>query len=173
MKSVVNFAKGIAGICGMSGRLEAVPYSGLALIFSLALFGLSRYQLHSLEHTQEAAIQVGLWASFALMVVTLVGLILTGKLGLIGRTLTTLAATGAVMALVTAIVRIFFFVATPEEANIGKMIGFIMFPLLLWNLMVYAYIFRHTFAGRPVLALTLAGFYVVPISYGLAAIFPA
>lgn len=156
----------------MNSRLDALPYSWLALIFSLILFGLSRYQLHSLEHSQMAAFQVGLWAPVALTAVAVLGLLMTGTIGTIARTLTALAATGAVMALVTAVVRVFFFVATPEEANIGKMIGFITFPLLLWNLLVYAYIFRHTFAGRPVLAFALAGFYVIPISYGLAGMFP-
>jgi len=173
MKSIVSYVKGVAGICRMEMAPQLLPYSTIALLFSLLLFGAGRYQVHSLDHSQFASIQVGLWASVVLMAVTVLVLALGKRLEAVARTLTALAATGAVVALTNAAFRIIIFAVTPEDAGLSKMTGFLTFPLFIWNVMVFAYIFRHAFSGRPVLALALSGFCILPISFVLPAIFPA
>lgn len=81
------------------------------------------------------------------------------------QTLTALAGTGALIALVTFGVRLVLWIGLPEEAPTVDLMRFLMFPLFLWNVVVFMGILRIAFSGRLVPGLAVAVAYMIMLEF--------
>jgi len=85
------------------------------------------------------------------------------------RTLTALAAMGAVAALAYIILHFIVGVALPPPLPTDRLARFLLFPIIVWTVFMYAFLFRHV-ALRPIPAFVAATLYVLVIEIVLAAI---
>ncbi len=85
------------------------------------------------------------------------------------KTLTALAAMGALAALAYIILHILFGIALPPPLPTDKLLRFLLFPIIIWTIFMYAFLFRHI-SLRPIPAFAAASFYVLVIEIVLSAI---
>ncbi|TLG76957.1 hypothetical protein [Methylocystis sp. B8] len=85
------------------------------------------------------------------------------------RTATALAIMGALAALAYIILHLVFGIALPPPLPTEKLLRFLLFPILIWMVFMYAFLFRHV-SLRPVPAFVAASFYVIVIEVILSPI---
>ncbi len=142
---------------GGQGKLPAsVPLMGGCIA---AFFG-AQAGLHMLDHQPTAAAIFG--ASCAIVL----GGLTAGMLALYKRrentvqTITALAAIGAVISIMSIVLHFVFAVALPPPLPTHKLVSFLLFPMAVWNVFAFAWIYRHA-ALRTVPAFVLATLYVI------------
>lgn len=110
---------------------------------------------------------IGIAATGAVLLVA----IAAGSLSLLGyrkrlaQTLTALAGTGTLIALVSFFVRFIIMNGLPPEAPTVDLTRFLMFPLFLWNVVVFMGILRIAFSGRLIPGLAVAIAYMVMLEF--------
>jgi len=85
------------------------------------------------------------------------------------RTATALALMGALAALAYIILHLVFGIALPPPLPTEKLLRFLLFPILIWMVFMYAFLFRHV-SLRPVPAFVAASLYVIVIEVILSPI---
>jgi len=140
---------------------SSLPDSWPLLGACLGCFVLAQFFNLFLYKSLPQAIGISLSGALLLVAISAGSLYMLGYGKRLPQTLTALAGTGAIIALVSAGVRFVLWIGLPEEAfTIGTM-RFLMAPLLLWNVLVFMGILRSAFSGRLVPALAVAVTYVI------------
>jgi hypothetical protein len=85
------------------------------------------------------------------------------------KTLTAMAAMGAVAALAYIILHIIVGVALPPPLPTDRLARFLLFPIIVWIAFMYAFLLRHV-SLRPIPAFVTATLYVLVIEIVLSAI---
>lgn len=85
------------------------------------------------------------------------------------RTATALAIMGAFAALAYIILHLIFGIALPPPLPTEKLLRFLLFPILIWMVFMYAFLFRHV-SLRPLPAFTAAALFVLVIEIILSPI---
>lgn len=85
------------------------------------------------------------------------------------RTLTALAATGAMAAGAYIVLHMIVGVALPPPLPTERLARFLLFPILMWTAFMYAFLFRHV-SLRSIPAFCTAAFYVLAIEVFLSAL---
>lgn len=158
---LITMAESLYSMCRMEQQLKVPPLSLPLLAASLAAYGASEFGLALvLEHPTSVAAVGGLLAVALLSAVTAAALKLGGCGPRLPQTLIALAASGSLVSAVNIVLRMVMRTALPPQVPMS-MANFLLFPLLAWNLLVYAYIFRHALSGRPVHAFAIALAYML------------
>jgi len=120
-----------------------LPVSTKLMGGCLAFYGVAQMALHGLDHAFLPALLFG--ASCA----ALVGGGTAGVLELYKRrdksiqAITALAGVGAFIALVSIILHFIFAVALPPPLPTQRLVNFLLFPIAIWNVFAFAFIYRH------------------------------
>jgi len=150
----------LAGIVQAEVGPEVLPASGLLLAVSLGFFILVQFMAKLVTHSVAGAAGIGITAAVFLSVVAIVSARLLGHKERLLQTLTALAASGAVVAFVNFLcrgfLRIGFHVMLEDEGPVESMTDFLLFPIFLWNIVLYAGIFRRAFGVGLLLAFALS-----------------
>jgi hypothetical protein len=170
IKTVTEVTKGLNGIFRMEPGGQLLPYSLPLLVVGLVVYASSEFELEYISHTPVAAAKFALIAPALLTILTAIGLFVAGRRERLKETLVALLLAGAVVTIVNVAMRVSMPLFFPPEIDLGKLIGFLLFPLFLWNLLVFAYIYQRAFAGRPRLSLGLSAGYLVPLTFVIASI---
>jgi Ca2+/Na+ antiporter len=85
------------------------------------------------------------------------------------RTAMALAIMGALAALAYIVLHLVFSIALPPPLPTEKLLRFLLFPILIWMVFMYAFLFRHV-SLRPVPAFVTASLYVLVIEVILSPI---
>ena len=155
--SVINSLAGsVYSICRMEPSLRVPPWSRPLLVASLIAYGLSEFGfVLLLEQPLVVAAAGGVMATLLLAALTTTALWLGGYSLRLNQTLIALAASGAVVGVINLALRLLLRTAMPPPLPLS-MANLLLLPLFLWNLLIYAYVFRHALAGQPKYAFCLA-----------------
>ncbi|MGD9543705.1 MAG: hypothetical protein AB7F41_12775 [Methylocystis sp.] len=85
------------------------------------------------------------------------------------RTATALAIMGGFAALAYIILHLVFSIALPPPLPTEKLLRFLLFPILIWMVFMYAFLFRHV-SMRPVPAFVTSSLFVLVIEVFLSPI---
>ncbi len=85
------------------------------------------------------------------------------------KTLTAMAAMGAVAALAYIILHVIVGVALPPPLPTERLARFLLFPIIVWTAFMYAFLLRHV-SLRPIPAFVTSALYVLAIEVVLSAI---
>lgn len=157
--SLPPFVKALVDILRLEGGPGALPVSNRLAGYSLAAFGLGEAGLQGIDHEWAPAIAYGLISVALLVAVTALVLFVVGARERLAQTLTALGATGAIVAVSTIVLHLFVALAFPPPLPTGKLVGFVLFPLVIWNVTLFAWLYRHA-SLRFIPALAVAGCYV-------------
>jgi hypothetical protein len=131
---------------------EVLPRSVQLLGVSLGIFVLAQFAGKLVTHTPVGAAAIGLCAGALLVAVTVLGSKLLGHSDRLTQILTALAAAGAAVTFVKLFLRLVLemgFASEDLELPVDDLANFLLFPVFLWNVVVYASIFRRGFSvGR-------------------------
>ena len=141
-----------------------LPISTKLMGGCLAAYALGQAAVHLLDHEPMPALLFGVSSA------VLVGVGTAGVLELYKRrdktiqTITALAGVGAFIALVSIILHFVFAVALPPPLPTQRLVNFLLFPIVLWLVFSFAFIFRH--AGlRTIPAFAFAATIAIVIDY--------
>lgn len=143
----------------LEGGPHALPLSKPLAGASLAAYVGGEAGLQYLDHQLAAAILFGVVSAVFLAAVTAAVLHFMGTRDRLVQTLTALGATGAAIAVVTIVLHFLFAQVFPPPMPTGTLVRFLLFPLVLWNIMLFAWLYRHA-SLRVVPAFCLAAAYV-------------
>ncbi len=135
---------------------DALPVSGPLLAACLGGFALGHFLDLIIYKTPLQAVGIAVVGTVLLAAMAGGSLYLLGYGKRLQQTLTALAGTGAIIAVASVGVRMVLKLGLPEEAPVVDLMRFLMFPLFLWNVVVFMGIFRVAFSGRMIPALAVA-----------------
>lgn len=144
---------------------DALPVSWPLLGACLVGFTFGQLINLALYKTWTQAFGISLTGAVLLAALTAGSLYLLGYGKRLPQTLTALAGTGALIAAVSFGVRLVLVVGLPEEAPTVDLMRFLMFPLFLWNVLVFMAILRVAFSGRLIPGLAVAVAYMIMLEF--------
>ncbi|WOJ88603.1 hypothetical protein RZS28_12330 [Methylocapsa polymorpha] len=147
---------------------EVLPHSSLLLRVSLGLFVLIEFAIKLATHSVVGAAGIGISAAALLILVAALAARLLGHDERLTQTLTALAAAGAVVAFVNFFFRFLLvqgFAFVGEDLPAQELASFLLFPIFLWNVVVYASIYRRAFAVGAVLSFALSLGYLLVLVF--------
>jgi hypothetical protein len=128
-------------------RLEAgpsaLPATKNVLIASLAAYGVAEAANQMPSRDILPSIVYGALSTGLLVGVVYLVLLLVKTRDRFMQTLIAIAAIGAVVAFVSAALQVLVGVVFPPPLPTTKLVGFVLFPLVLWKATLYMWIFRH------------------------------
>jgi hypothetical protein len=152
---------------------EVLPSSVPLLAASLVFFALAQFVAKLLTHPPLRAAEIGIIGAIVLAVIAVICCRVFQLSDRLPQILTALAAGGAAVAVVNLAVRLLLKFAFHEMdmdiLPVDSIVNFLVFPLFLWNVLVYVSIFRRGFRTGMILsfamsfALTLALVFWIPM----------
>lgn len=128
-------------------RLEAgpsaLPATQRVLVSSLVAYAVGATAQQMVSRDILPSIIYGAVDTGLLALVTFGVLLAVGARDRFTQTLTALAAIGALVALVSFVLQLFVGVVFPPPLPTAKLVGFVLFPLVIWKVTLYMWIFRH------------------------------
>ncbi|HEY8064604.1 MAG TPA: hypothetical protein VIF40_07725 [Methylosinus sp.] len=145
-------------------KLEAgpapLPASRLALWISLGAYVVTEAGGQLLANDiLLPSVVYGLLSAVLLAALTFGALTLAGTRDRFQQTLIALASTGAIIGLVSIVLSAAVAQIFPPPMPAMKLVGFVLFPLVMWKFTVYLWIFRHS-ALRFIPAFALSAIYI-------------
>lgn len=122
---------------------SALPATQTVLLSSLAAYAAGATAQQMVPHEILPSIVYGAIDTGLLAAVTFGVLLAVGARDRFAQTLTALAAIGAIVSLVSFVLQMFVGVVFPPPLPTGKLVGFVLFPLVLWKVTLYMWIYRH------------------------------
>ncbi len=144
---------------------DSLPVSQPLLGACLAAYAFGLFMNLVLYKSIPQAIGIAVTGVVLLVVLTGGSLYLLGYVKRLHQTLTALAGTGALVAIVTFGVRLVLTIGMPEEVVTVNLMRFLMLPLFLWNVLVFMAILRIAFSGRLIPGLAVAAAYMVMLEF--------
>jgi hypothetical protein len=135
--------RAIFDIIRLEAGPSALPATRNVLVASLLAYGAAEMADQAVNRDLLPAIAYGALSTGLLAAVTFVVLLVVGTRDRFQQTLTALAAIGAVVALVSFLLQIMVSVVFPPPLPTTKLVGFVLFPLVIWRATLYMWIFRH------------------------------
>ncbi len=135
--------KALFHIIALEGGQKELPVSLPLMGVGLAAYAAAMISLHRLEHDLGPSIGFGL-ACTALLVAANAGVMeLYKRRDLTVQTITALSVTGVVIAITSIILHFILAFALPAPLPTHRLVNFLLFPIPMWNVFSFAYIYRH------------------------------
>jgi hypothetical protein len=135
--------KALLDILKLEGTQFALPNSTILLGVSLAAFAVARVALHALDHSAVSALLYGPIVAALFAGATALFLKLYNLGDKTVQTIIALAATGAIIATASIILHFIFAVALPPPLPSDRLVRFLLFPIGLWVVFMFAFLYRH------------------------------
>jgi hypothetical protein len=159
-------------------RLEAGPTALPAtrnfLIASLVAYAAGEMAQQLVAKDILPSIVYGLGSTALLVAFTFVALLLVGARERLTQTLAALASVGAVVAVVVVVLHLIVGVVLPPPLPTEKLTNFLLFPLVLWKVTLFMWIYRHAslrFIPSIAVSVLYVGFTVFVLAPLLARLF--
>lgn len=155
----------IVGILNWKLGPEVLPKSPILLIISLVAFAVAVFLRQSMDYSVARAAASGIGGAAVLGVVAFLCASVSGYRERLMQTLCALALGGAIVISVTALLRFLLIVTlalsdTSEEGlpyiNVVELANFLLFPLFVWNVFIFAALFRRSFRPSVPIAFAIA-----------------
>jgi hypothetical protein len=156
--------KALFDIVRMEGSQRALPVSEQLAGGAMAAYAVGELFAHLIEHSFLGSLVYAVAVVGALAAITYFALNAVGARDRLFQTLTALGAMGALVCFAYIVLHYFFAVALPPPLPSDKLVRFLLFPLVVWNVFMFAWIYRHALL-RPLPAFVTAALYVVLESF--------
>lgn len=135
--------KAFYDIFALEGGQKKLPSDARLMGACAGAYLVAETGLHLLSHGFGASLLFGL-ATAGLLLATTFGVLRAYKQSeLVDRTITALAATGVLIAVVSIVLHFIFAAALPPPLPSARLISFLLFPIAAWKVFAFAYIYRH------------------------------
>jgi hypothetical protein len=150
----------IVGILNWNLGPEVLPKSPIFLTVSLLAFAAVVFLRQLMDYSPIRALACGIGSAAVLGAVAFLCAKISGYGERLTQTLSALALAGAVVIFVTTILRFFMVVAYTIEGlpdiNVLELANFLLFPLFVWNVFIFAALFRRSFRPSVPVAFAIA-----------------
>jgi hypothetical protein len=153
--------KALLDILKFEGGQSELPDSKPLMNGAVGAYALTQTGAQMFEHSFSGSVLFGLISAALLYGSTMMLAKFTGGLG--GRfvkTLTALGAMGSVAALVYIALHLVFAIALPPPLPTGKLLRFLLFPIVVWTVFIFSWLYRHI-KVRTIPSFVAAGVYVI------------
>ncbi len=147
----------------------SLPESPQLLKGALAAYVVLQAAAQYFAHSLPVSIFYGLASAGVLSAATFYLLRFLGQEQKFVKTLLALAATGAIAALAYIVLHLIVGVALPPPLPTERLARFLLFPIIVWLVFMYAFLLRHV-SLRPIPAFVTAALYVLAIEIVLSAV---
>jgi hypothetical protein len=148
----------ILGILNWKLGPEVLPNSPILLALSMAGFAGAVFLRQAMDYSLAAAAMSGIGSAAVLGTVAFLWAKLSGYNERLPQTLMALALGGGIVIFATTALRFFMVIVYTlqglPDINISELSNFLLFPLFVWNVFVFAALFRRSF--RPSLPVAFA-----------------
>jgi len=166
----------IIGILNWKVGPEVFPKSAALLALSLIGFGVAVFLRQLMDYSALRAAASAAGSAAILGATAFLCAKLSGYGERLIQTLTAMAIGGAAVILITTFLRFFLVVAYTldelPERNVSELANFLLFPLIIWNVYVFAALFRRSFRPSVPLAFAIAAPLVYILDFLVPAAFP-
>jgi hypothetical protein len=159
--------KALLDIITLEGGPSKLPVSIPLMSGCLGAYAVLQTCDHLLEHSLGSSIIFGLASAALVAIPTAIVLPLYDARDRIVQSVTALAAIGAVIALASILLYFIFSVALPPPLPTGRLVGFLLFPLVIWNVFGFAFVYRHA-KIRTLPAIAFAATFAIVVDFILA-----
>lgn len=172
----------VIGILNLTLGPEVLPKSRFLLNLSLFVFAFAIFLRQFEDFTITRAIVVGIVSAALLAAIAYVWAMISGYRERLTQTLTALAISGAVVIFITVFLRYvlivaFAFIGSSEQdlpyELVVELTGFLLFPFVIWNVFVFAALFRRSFRPNVPVAFAVAILLVMVVDYWVPTAFPS
>jgi hypothetical protein len=165
----------VLGILDFKLGPEVLPKSLILLAVSLVAFAASVFLFQASFYSPARAAASAIGSAFLLALVALLGARVSGYNERLTQTLTALALGGAIVIFVrTALGYIIFIspnLAELSDIMVQQLTAFLLFPLYLWNIFVFAFLFRRSFRSDVVMSFAISFLFVLAMYFVVPSVF--
>jgi hypothetical protein len=165
----------VIGILNFKLGPEVLPKSPILLAASLVAFAAAVFLFQASFYSPARAAASAIGGAVLLAAVAMLGARISGYNERLTQTLTALALGGAIVIFVRTALGLFIFInpafAELPDINVQELTAFLLFPLYVWNIFVFAFLFRRSFRSDvPVsfalsIALVIGVYFSVPLAF--------
>ena len=150
----------VLGILNFKFGPDVLPKSPILLAVSLIAFAAAVFLFQASFYTPARAAASGIGSAVLLAAVAVLCARISGYNERLTQTLTALALGGAIVIFVRTALGFFMFInpalAELPDINVQELTAFLLFPLYVWNIFVFAFLFRRSFRAEPVLSFAIS-----------------
>jgi len=159
----------VLGILNFKLGPEVLPKSPILLAVSLVAFAASVFLFQASFYSPARAAASAIGSAFLLALVASLGARVSGYNERLTQTLTALALGGAIVIFVRTALGFIIFVspnlAELPDINVRELTAFLLFPLYVWNIFVFAFLFRRSFRADVVISFAISIAVVFTVSF--------
>jgi len=165
----------IYGILTFQVGADVLPKSAILLTICLAAFTGSVFLFQGNFFPPARAAASGIGGAALLSAVAAGWAWIAGYSDRLVQTLTALALGGAIVIFVRVLLEFLIFIAPNlaelPEVNVRELAAFLLFPLYVWNIYVYAFLFRRSYRASVVMAFAISiavvigVYFTVPLAF--------
>ncbi|MCI0465405.1 MAG: hypothetical protein L0Y57_00095 [Beijerinckiaceae bacterium] len=165
----------IAGILNFQLGADVLPKSLILLALCLVAFAgtVTLFQGNSYSPARAAASGIG--SAVLLSAVAAVWALITGYRERLIQTLTALALSGAIIIFIRWFLGFLIYIspvfAELPDTNVRELEAFVLFPLYVWVIFAYAFLFRRSFRAEVVIAFAISIALVILVYFGVPQLF--
>ena len=152
--------KALWDIVKLEGSQKSLPESQKLAGAAMAAYAVGEILVHSIEHSILGSIVYGIAIPAVLAAITYFALKIVGSLDKLLQTLTALGATGALLCLAYIVLHFIFAIALPPPLPSERLVRFLLFPLVVWNVFMFTWLYRHA-ALRTIPAFVVSTLFVI------------
>jgi hypothetical protein len=162
--------KALLDILRLEGGQRELPVSTTLASAAMGAYTVAEIFAHTVERSFLGALMYGVLAAGALTGITYFALNLVGARDKFIQTMTALGAMGTLVCLAYIVLHLVFGLALPPPLPSDRLVRFLLFPLIIWELFMFTWLYRHA-SLRTIPAFVTAGLYVILESFILTPLF--
>ena len=159
----------VLGILDFKLGPEVLPKSLILLAVSLVAFAASEFLFQASFYSPARAAASGIGGAVLLAAVAMLWARVSGYNERLTQTLTALAMGGAIVIFVRTALGFIIFIspnlAELPDINVQELTSFLLFPLYVWNIFVFAFLFRRSFRSDVVMSFAISIALVFTVSF--------
>ena len=159
----------VLGILNFKFGPDVLPKSPILLAVSLIVFAAAVFLFQASFYTPARAAASGIGSAVLLAAVAVLCARISGYNERLTQTLTALALGGAIVIFVRTALGYFMFInpalAELPDINVQELTAFLLFPLYVWNIFVFAFLFRRSFRSDVVISFAISIALVFTVSF--------
>ena len=166
----------ILGIMNVKLGPEVLPKSPFLLATSVVSFATAVFLFQYNYYSVARAAASGIGSAFLLAVVAMLFARGSGYKERLTQTLTALALGGAIVIFVRAALGYFIahspsYITDLPDVNVQQLVAFVLFPLYVWNIFVFAFLFRRSFRTEVVVSFAISIALVFTLYFSMPLVF--
>lgn len=162
--------KALLDIVRLEGGQQHLPVSATLAGAAFGAYAVAEILAHLVEHSFVGSLLYGVLTAGALAGITYFTLKIVGARDKLIQTLIALGAMGTLVCLAYIVLHLLFAQALPAPLPSDRLVRFLLFPLVIWELFMFVWLYRHA-TLRTIPAFVVAGLYVVLENFILTPLF--